>query len=62
MRGDFPASRGAPARSVALNDPFRTMGFSLKETIQLLGYPHDYGNPHVLKYVEMHNSMSRQKD
>ena len=23
------------------------MGFSLKETIQLLGYPHDYGNLHM---------------
>ena len=21
-------------------------GFSMKKTIQLLGYPHDYGNPH----------------
>ena len=28
------------------NHPFENFECSMKQTIQLLGYPHDYGNPH----------------
>ena len=28
------------------------LGFSMRETIQLLGYPHDYGNPPMGKNMK----------
>ena len=31
-------------------------GFSMKKTIQLWGYPHDYGQPHVLIWLALHSN------
>ena len=41
--GGFLSHRATPESSSFI---FRTMGFSITKTNQLLGIPHDYGKPH----------------
>ena len=48
-------NRGAPKSSIS------RLGCSLTKTIQLLGYPHDYGNPHI-KLIAGNTPFSRSQD
>ena len=44
--GIFHSHGGTPSHHPAIR-----LGFSMKSTIQLLGYPHDYGNLQMGLYI-----------